>query len=130
MSRPHRVSMPTAASVALAVALAATIALANGCGPKRRGSPLTEPLQITSQTLAVGQRAFMQHCHQCHPGGSGGLGPSINDKPLPQFLIRTQVRSGLGAMPAFDQQHIPDDEVEAIAVYLRELRTLRRRPLQ
>ena len=65
----------------------------------------------------------MEHCHQCHPGGAGGLGPAINDKPLPKTLIATQVRAGLGAMPAFSAKEISDQDVDAIVAYLKHLRT-------
>src|SRR5688572_581576 len=45
----------------------------------------------------------MQHCHQCHPFGQGGLGPALNDKPAPRFLVKTQVRLGFGTMPGFSK---------------------------
>ena len=64
----------------------------------------------------------MRHCHECHPKGEGGLAPSINDKPLPGFLIRLQVRRGLGAMPEFGPHRISDAELEDLIAYLRELR--------
>ena len=67
----------------------------------------------------------MAHCHQCHPGGAAGLAPSINDKPLPGFLMRFQVRHGLGAMPSFDEQVIPEPELDALIAYLLELRRQR-----
>jgi mono/diheme cytochrome c family protein len=54
----------------------------------------------------------MINCHQCHPGGGGGLAPSINDKPLPEGLIKTQIRQGLGAMPAFTEKHLSDADVD------------------
>ena len=72
-----------------------------------------------------GEQVFAARCHQCHPGGAGGLGPAINDKPLPVALMKTQVREGLGAMPAFSQAEINDDELEDVIRYLKALRTLR-----
>jgi mono/diheme cytochrome c family protein len=50
------------------------------------------------------------------------LGPAINDKPLPGFLVRLQVRSGLGAMPAFSEQDISPEELHDLVLYLKALR--------
>lgn len=95
-----------------------------GCGPERRDEPFTEPLAQPPGDVAAGERAFASHCFQCHPGGAAGLGPAINDKPLPVTLIKTQVRQGLGVMPAFGEEHISDEELEEIVRYLKALRTL------
>jgi mono/diheme cytochrome c family protein len=110
-----------AASATFACAFASTIA---GCGTARRESPLlSDDVKMPDDPrLAMGMRAFATHCYQCHPAGDEGLGPAINDKPLPQWLIRTQIRSGLGDMPAFSEKHISEKEVEAIAAYLEYLR--------
>ncbi|MBF0306902.1 MAG: cytochrome c [Alphaproteobacteria bacterium] len=51
-----------------------------------------------------------------------GLGPSLNDKWLPGFLIRFQARHGLGAMPAFDAGRVGGRELDDIVTYLGELR--------
>jgi mono/diheme cytochrome c family protein len=97
-----------------------------GCGDARRDPPKTQqPFVPQNEQVALGQKVFMTHCYQCHPGGSGGLGPAINDKPLPENLIKLQVRQGLGAMPAFDQRRIPDEELDAIPAYLKALRAQR-----
>lgn len=37
----------------------------------------------------------------------------INNKPLPGFLIKFQVRNGLGAMPAFSKEHVSPEELDA-----------------
>jgi cytochrome c5 len=95
--------------------------LAAGCGSPRRAEPLVGPIRFT-ETQQLGRMVFSQHCYQCHPNGAGGVGPAINDKPLPQALIRTQVRAGLGAMPGFDEHHISDKELKAVSDYLATLR--------
>ena len=92
-----------------------------GCSA-RRGEPLYGPLRITSTAVENGQQVFMRECHQCHPGGEAGLGPSINDKPLPGFLIRFQVRRGIGAMPAFSPNEISPQDLENLVLFLKELR--------
>ena len=93
-----------------------------GCGSARRSEPLVGPLSVASPAVARGQQVFMANCHQCHPGGDAGLGPAINDKPLPGFLVRLQVRSGLGAMPAFSEQDISPEELHDLVLYLKALR--------
>lgn len=65
---------------------------------------------------------FMTHCNPCHPGGEAGLGPAINNKPLPGFLIKFQVRRGLGAMPSFSEHHIKDQELNDLIAYIKALR--------
>jgi mono/diheme cytochrome c family protein len=70
---------------------------------------------------------FQQHCHQCHPGGEGGLGPALNDKPAPAFLIKTQVRLGLGTMPGFDKAQISPEELDDLAAYMLASRKAERK---
>ncbi len=88
----------------------------------RRSEPLVGPLPLSSPEIAEGRKVFMMHCHQCHPGGEAGLGPALNNKPLPAFAIRTQVRYGFGAMPAFYPDEITETELDALVRYLKALR--------
>lgn len=88
----------------------------------RRGEPIKGPLPITSVAAGDGQKVFMRECHQCHPGGEAGLGPAINNKPLPGFMIRLQVRNGIGAMPAFSQTDINPKEMDDLLEFLKALR--------
>ncbi|ARS37330.1 c-type cytochrome [Pontibacter actiniarum] len=92
------------------------------CGTARRGVPMFEPLSISSPAVAQGKAVFKAHCQKCHPGGTAGLGPAINNKPLPGFLIRYQVRHGLGVMPAFKEEVISDQELDHLVAYLKKLR--------
>jgi hypothetical protein len=41
---------------------------------------------------------------------------------LPGFLIRFQVRHGMGAMPSFSDAKIPDDELDDLVAYVRARR--------
>ncbi|MFP5501580.1 MAG: c-type cytochrome [Candidatus Sericytochromatia bacterium] len=111
-------------AVAMGLLLAAQL-LQTGCASARRGAPFDRDVAIDSPQLALGQQAFMTHCHSCHPGGEAGLGPALNNKPLPAALIKFQVRHGLGAMPAFDEQHLSEEELNALAAYLIALREAR-----
>ena len=110
-----------AVAMLLAAGLLSAGALA-ACGSARRGEPIAGPLPTASPAVAQGQQVFMAKCQQCHPTGEAGLGPAINDKPLPGFLIRFQVRNGVGAMPAFPKRHIGSAELDDLVAYLMALR--------
>lgn len=103
--------------LALSCAMLATA----GCGTARRSSPVSGEF-ASDPALERGAIAFMTRCHKCHPGGEAGLGPAINNKPLPRFLIRFQVRQGLGAMPSFPEDVIGDALLDDLVFYLVELR--------
>lgn len=104
--------------------MAGLLILAAACGTARRGLPLTSDRALDDPTLQLGRRTFDAHCHQCHPGGTGGLGVALNNKPLPGFVIRLQVRQGFGAMPAFSEEEISDEALDALVAYLKWLRDL------
>lgn len=95
-----------------------------GCGTARRSEPLIGEHALTTPQLVLGRRVFDRWCHQCHPGGSGGVGLALNDKPLPEAAIELQVREGLGAMPAFSEQLIDDRELDALVDYVAWLGSL------
>jgi mono/diheme cytochrome c family protein len=98
-------------------------AAASGCGAERRGEP-TGP-RVTPDTAheARGEVLFHRFCYQCHPGGEAGLGPSLNEKPLPGLAIKAQIRNGLGAMPSFSDEMLSDKDVDAIVAYMKEMRS-------
>ncbi len=92
-----------------------------GCGSARRSEPLRGPLSL-DPAQSRGQVAFFHRCNKCHPQGDAGVGPALNNKPLPDGAIRLQVRDGLGAMPSFSRQELPDTELEDVLRYLHVLR--------
>ena len=105
-----------------ALAILIVVGLA-GCGSSRRDAPLlAQATDLQDPKLALGRQAFAINCYQCHPGGDGGLAPAINNKPVPAWLIKTQIRAGLGSMPSFSKSEISDEERDAIAAYLVHLR--------
>ncbi len=104
------------------VILIVFLAGVTGCSSARRSEPIKGSLIMDDQQLVAGQRAFMTSCHQCHPGGMAGLGPAINNKPLPGFMIKAQTRVGLGAMPGFSSTEVSDADLNAIVAYLKALR--------
>ena len=108
-------------SIRLALLLC-IITLAAGCGTTRRGEPIIGEHQPPNEDVAEGLVAFDRYCSACHPGGEAGQGPALNNKPLPAFAIKFQVRHGLGAMPAFPEQVISEKELDDITAYLIWLR--------
>jgi mono/diheme cytochrome c family protein len=89
---------------------AALLAFA-ACGSARRSEPITGPFEGDGSEMR-GKLVYAEYCNKCHPGGEAGLGPSLNDKPLPVFLMKLQVRRGLGAMPSFNEHQISAEQLE------------------
>src|SRR5690242_13860671 len=111
-------------AIQILLGAAATTVILIGCGTARRDTPLmSQPRDISDPKLALGKRVFDNNCYQCHPGGDKGLAPGINDKPVPAWLMKTQIRAGLGAMPSFSKKELSDKEVDAVAAYLLYLRS-------
>ena len=86
------------------------------CGSARRSEPLVGTLEPTG-SAARGKVVFMEHCHECHPGGEAGLGPALNNKPLPGLAVKAQIRMGVGAMPGFSDS-LSDSEMWQLAQLL------------
>ena len=114
----------------LSIAVAGSaIALMSACGSARRSEPIKGSVQISEPRIERGRTVFMAKCNYCHPGGEAGLGPAINDKPLPAFLMKIQIRTGLGAMPAFPPSEMSEADVDAVIAYLKEIRRVDAKPL-
>ena len=92
-----------------------------GCSA-RRSEAVRGELPADTPQLQKGEHAFMMFCHKCHPGGDAGLGPALNNKPLPRLAMHTQVRIGAGAMPSFSDRYIPDEELDALLDYVVAVR--------
>jgi mono/diheme cytochrome c family protein len=103
-------------------ALLACVVLLAACGPARRSEPAVGAFEPQTDSEKRGEIVFDRHCNKCHVGGEAGLGPGINDKPLPVTLMKTQVRVGLGAMPGFPENEIDDRELDDLMAYLKGLR--------
>lgn len=93
-----------------------------GCQSARRGEPIQGAMKISDANVANGQKVYMEHCYQCHPNGEGGVGPALNNKPLPRFMIKTQTRKGFGTMPSFTNKEISAEELEDLTDYVIALR--------
>lgn len=92
-----------------------------GCATARRGEPIAGPLALDAREER-GAEVFARNCYRCHPGGEGGVGFSLNDKPLPGFAIRLQTRIGFGVMPSFGRDRISPKEMDDLVAYLLSLR--------
>ena len=106
-------------NILLVAGVAAVVA---GCGTARRGEPLAGPLPQASPGMARGEAIFERKCGPCHPGGEAGVGPALNDKPLPRFMMKFQVRKGFGAMPSFPEATIGEEDLDLLIDYLVALR--------
>jgi mono/diheme cytochrome c family protein len=83
-------------------------------------NPPTEKFkQNLSKTELNGKQVYMDNCNTCHPAGRAGLGPAIFNKPLPGFIIKFQVRNGIGKMPAFDTKHISINDLDNLINYIK-----------
>ena len=108
----------------LAMLAATTTLVTAACGTPRRDAPFTGPHLPPTEEIRLGAQVFATSCNGCHPGGADGIGPAINNKPLPTWLMRFQVRNGLGVMPAFGREEIDEAQMEALLTYLVWLRRL------
>jgi mono/diheme cytochrome c family protein len=96
------------------------------CHSIRRGEPLVGPLASNDPAVQHGKIVFARQCYSCHPGGEGGLGPALNDKPLPVFAMKLQVRTGIvgfGVMPSFDHHRIPSEDLDDLMKYIKATRS-------
>jgi mono/diheme cytochrome c family protein len=89
-----------------------------GCASGRQSEPLKGAEKALTAEEIAGQRVFMRECNGCHPQGHGGLGPALNNKPVPGVAIKLQVRQGLGAMPAFSEKEISSQELDALVAFI------------
>ncbi len=103
--------------IVMASAAGLGIAVATACGATRLGETGAGVPDMT-ENARRGELVFMQHCHKCHPDGEAGLGPAINGKPLPGWLMRIQIRNGLGMMPSFGDDLIDATELDDLLEYL------------
>jgi mono/diheme cytochrome c family protein len=72
----------------------------------------------------VGKTAFERICAGCHGNkGAGDIGPRLVPFTWSNREVFAIVREGNGMMPAMSVRDISDEEVTAVAEYLRSLST-------
>lgn len=109
--------------IAICIAFAAiAVTFSAGCSSTRRDALVARQVNISNRHLEIGQRVFMAECNQCHPGGAAGLGPALNNKPIPAIALRFQVRHGVGAMPRFGHSQISSEALNDLVLYVKALR--------
>jgi mono/diheme cytochrome c family protein len=104
-----------------------TLLLITSCGTARRGEPVFGKMEERNEKVNMGEIVFMNDCQKCHPGGESGVGPSINNIPIPGIALRFRVRSkafllGVGRMPSFKQHEISKKEMDSLIAYLHALK--------
>lgn len=76
-------------------------------------------------TNLSGEQIFVRSCNTCHPGGSAGMGPALDQLsthfPTDEKLI-SFLRQGVGVMPPQPKEVINDTEMGALIRYLRNLK--------
>jgi mono/diheme cytochrome c family protein len=111
-------------SLTLALGL---VALGSGCGAKGESAAdaARYDYPIGSTDVARGEAVFIENCNGCHPGGQKGYGPTIAGHPEPVAEVREVVREGKGRMPAFSQEKISSDDLEALLAYVDSIGGIR-----
>lgn len=61
------------------------------------------------------EKVYASTCGYCH---GHNVGPVIRGRQLPRDVVIGFVRRGQGAMPAFRQTEISDEELEALALWI------------
>ncbi len=69
---------------------------------------------------ASGKNLYEKVCAHCH-SPEVGVGPVIGGRGLPQTYIKTIVRNGFNAMPAFPASHVDDESIALLTEYLSTL---------
>lgn len=91
------------------------------CGSPRKSEPFTGELTL-NESQRRGQLVFFRNCNECHPQGESGVAPSINDKRVPDFVLKNQVRNPIAFMPNFEKDSISEQQLDDLVEYLKAVR--------
>jgi ubiquinol-cytochrome c reductase cytochrome c subunit len=74
-----------------------------------------------------GHAAFLKYqCYTCHgtvgQGAERGAGPKLAPNPFPWAGFEFQVRTPRQDMPAYRQQHMPDQDLADVYAYVRSIK--------
>jgi mono/diheme cytochrome c family protein len=83
--------------------------------------------QDPSGNAQNGYKAYLKYqCYTCHgtvgQGADRGAGPKLAPNPFPWAGFEFQVRTPRQDMPAYRQQHLPDQELADIYAYVRTIK--------
>lgn len=67
-----------------------------------------------------GQNLYNKLCGYCHKP-EVGVGPVLEGRGLPEAYVRSIVRSGFNAMPAFPASYVDDESIAQLVEYLSSL---------
>ncbi len=85
------------------------------------GSPVAAtptPVPLSAAALR-GKDVYGKQCQACHPDGGKGVGPALIG--LDRQIFTQITRSGKGAMPAFGQTKLSDDQLSDMVAYVDSL---------
>jgi len=80
--------------------------------------------QESGSTNLTGEQIFIRTCNTCHPGGSAGMGTSLENlaKDFPDDAkLKAFLRKGKGMMPPQPKDVLNDQEMDNLVGYLRGL---------
>ncbi len=81
---------------------------------------ITDPTEWASLTEA-GKTSYDMACGACHPGGESDLGPALKNRPTSVAHMTKQIREGSGRMRPIGPDHLPEDQMQGLMVYLSTL---------
>lgn len=120
MENNKKVIMKNIIIVSLLITIVTFVSILYSSCSVRRAEAITQREFIPGNERVInGEKVFMAYCQKCHPGGEGGLGPSVNGNIAPQFIKRFQMRHGIGVMPSFKKDEISKKDLRDISKYLR-----------
>jgi mono/diheme cytochrome c family protein len=98
------------------------VAFALGDQAARAPAPAGAAAAITTSSIS-GRTAFDRVCATCHGAeAAGAVAPRLTPFKIGEQELRAIVREGKGQMPAMSAVTVSDEEVRALADYLRQLR--------
>jgi mono/diheme cytochrome c family protein len=108
-----------------ALALAFAVAGCGGNGDEVAEEPPGEPPPAAEEAPpaaeADGEAVFLANCAGCHTlaaaGTTGTVGPSLDAFAPSAESVESQVRTGGGGMPSFENT-LSDEEIEAVSRYV------------
>ncbi len=85
-----------------------------------REAPITSENDSVVALARRGEQLFKENCNVCHPGGGKGLGPAL-ERSIARESQLFQIRNGFGLMPAFSEEALSKDDVDAVLAYVDSL---------